>query len=54
MTRVLGCGGTMATGAGRHNVFIAILGEESSSPLRQREQADPSCIKQLHARSKET
>lgn len=50
---VLGCGGTMARLAKEeHDVFIAILGEGITSRYAQREQADPSLIKLLHARSR--
>jgi len=47
---VLGCGGTIARLASEgHEVYIAILGEGISSRYPQREQVDPSLLKNLRA-----
>ncbi len=51
---VLGCGGTCARLAREgHDVYIAILGEGATSRYNRREEADPSLVAGLHARSRE-
>ena len=50
---VLGCGGTIARLAKENQVYIAILGEGVTSRYAQREQADPSIVQALRARSRQ-